>query len=316
MAFDLIKFLYITKKFDLFSFVDKLIQDIDLYDEVAYQAIRSLQVYSEEKHPDRFSLRMEVTGKTFTNQLEKVAQHRPDKPFPRVCINDEKVIFIPARINKERMMACDLNEQSATWGSVLKVKDDSFTSMHKFIKFVKTELKEFGVNSVAKMNDSYIVGFLRRDKAEEAKKKLKAKRIRVTNSDLCLAATNETESKNCTRRSPDSTRQVKRSDVRTQEEPNEIKTLKKEVQSLRLELEEMKEEVSKLKDKMKDKKEAEKRAVSAVEHTDDIRITTTFPTPVNNYMAFMPIQPSTSNGLWGYMYASEGSAPCKKVKYD
>ncbi|KAL7033499.1 hypothetical protein ACKWTF_007613 [Chironomus riparius] len=316
MALDLIKFLYITKKFDIFSFIDRLIDKIDLYEEVAYQAIRSIQIYTDEKHHDRFSLRVEVLGKCFSSQLEKFAERRADKPFPRIRLKDEMIIFIPAKINKERFMICDLKRSDSAWGSVLKVRDESFSSMYKLIKFIKSELKEFGITSVTKLNESYIISFMSQEKANEARKKLNARRIIVTNSDLCLAATVDSEIEDSTVKVQRAAELRKDLNAKRQEEESETKKLKKEVQRLRLELEELKEEVKKMKYVNNKRNETDLRAVSAGEETNDIRVTKTFSTPVNNYMAFMPVQPAASNGLWGYMYASEGMTPCKKVKYD
>jgi hypothetical protein len=313
MAHDLIKFLYITDNYSPFSFLDKLIDRIDLYDEVAYQSIRSIQAYKDDKHPRRFSLRLEVASKVFSNQLEKFAEWRSDKPFPRIRVDNEMVIFIPAKISTEKLIVCELKNDAAAFGTVLKIKDESFTSMHKFVKFVRTEIKDSGISSVTKLTDRYLLAFDSREKAQEAKKKFKAKRIIVADAHLCLGTMPINDS--------DLSDAVTNNSIaihlgdKKEDQLDETKKLRKEVQNLRLEVEEIKEELNLLKAKMENKKAEEGREVMAGDMPGEIKITKSFPPPTNNYMAFMPFQPTLSHG-WSYMYAPEMAIPQKKSKLD
>ena len=317
MAYDLIKFLYITDNFDVFSFLDKLIDRIDLYDEVAYQSIRSIQVYKDDKHPRRFSLRIEVAGKTFSSQLDKFSEHRSDKPFPRIRIDKEMVIYIPAKISTEKLIVCELKTGSAAFGTILKIKDESFTSMHKFVKFLKTDIKEFGINSIAKLSDRYLVSFDSHDKAQNAKKKFKSKKIIVADAHLCLGTMPVGESDKSQAVASTSSALKDRADGNKEEELDETKKLRKEVQKLRLEVEEIKEELHKLKNEKKEAKRAEDfREVLTGDVPGDIKITKTFSTPSNSYMTFMPFQPSLNHGFMSYMYAPDMNIPQKKAKFD
>lgn len=317
MAHDLIKFLYITDNFDAFSFLDKLIDRIDLYDEVAYQSIRSIQVYRDDKHPRRFSLRVEVAGKVFSNQLDKFSEHRADKPFPRIRIDNEMVIYIPAKISTEKLIVCELKKEAAAFGSVLKVKDESFSSMHKFIKFLKSDIKEFGISSVAKLSDRYLVSFDRFDKAQDAKKKFKSKKIIVADAYMCLGTMPVNDAERSDAVATNSLSISDRTNDKKEEENEEIRKLRREVQKLRLEVEEIKEELYKLKNDKKETKRAEEsREILTGDSPGDIKITKTFSAPANSYMTFMPYQPSLSHGYLSYMYAPEMQIPQKKSKFD
>lgn len=167
MTAQIIKFMYIRRKFSLPTFLMKLKHKLELTNQEC-SSINIIYTYPDGKRPlEEYGLRLETSNDIINSRLMQQATYAEERQFPFIEIDGDKIVFVPAEENKEKFCIMEMRTYSELNGHVLRVPNRNNDNWQQLLSIFEVDFN-VRVSYLAMYGRYYHVAFYVRGDALKA----------------------------------------------------------------------------------------------------------------------------------------------------